>query len=304
LDIDGAVDCGHCGLRQRFEPSTWIEALALAHAVGDLAGPEAEGLWPNPALWIGDDNAFRDVGDSTTFAQLKQSGMEMVDGQMVPRSLQIDACPGHPVCAACRVPVTTTVPTRGVVHTSCPKCRATAVYTMPAGAVNLAPSIVAIVAYEHRSDHPVAKEISAGEGGAVALKCPGCGAPLSAQEQSKILSCKFCGVICRIPFSAMRRYFGEEPKEEIWWVLFSGRSKKRGELDTPPIDVEIPGLPTSPADMFSLKGLLSKKSAVEEAPEQKGPHLAQVMLTTVLALAALLIAFVATFLLRMYTDIF
>src|SRR5260221_8760495 len=53
LDIDGSVECAYCGLRQRFEPSTWTEALEFAHAVGDLSGPEPEGRYPDASVWIG-----------------------------------------------------------------------------------------------------------------------------------------------------------------------------------------------------------------------------------------------------------
>jgi hypothetical protein len=102
----------------------------------------------------------------------------------------------------------------------------------------------------------------------------------------------------------MRRHFGEEPKEEIWWALFSGRSAKRAELETPPLDITSAPSTINISEALSLKGLLNKSGAVENAPEQPGPHIAQVMLTSALALVALLISFVITFLLRMYTNIF
>src|SRR6185295_10892156 len=89
LDIDGAVECAYCGLRQRFEPSTWTEALEFAHAVGDLAGPEPEGRYPNPSLWIAPANPFADVGETLTFSELRQAGMEMSGGEMIPKSLFI-----------------------------------------------------------------------------------------------------------------------------------------------------------------------------------------------------------------------
>ena len=104
LDIDGSVECAYCGLCQRFEPSTWIEALEFAHAVGDLSGPEPEGRAPNPSLWIAPDNPFRDVGETVTFSELRQSGSQMVDGMMVPRSLQIRVAPGFPGAAGAESP--------------------------------------------------------------------------------------------------------------------------------------------------------------------------------------------------------
>src|SRR5262245_44848647 len=67
LDADGAVECAHCGLRQRFDIEDWQPALELAHAVADLAGPNPEGRSPHPAIWIGSDNPYATIGDRTTF---------------------------------------------------------------------------------------------------------------------------------------------------------------------------------------------------------------------------------------------
>src|SRR6478672_2635820 len=105
LDVDGSVECAYCGLRQRFEPSTWSEALDFAHAVGDLAGPGPEGRYPDPGLWIGASNPFRDTGETASFSEFRQSGFEITEGLTIPKSLQIAAAPGFPVCLRCKVPV-------------------------------------------------------------------------------------------------------------------------------------------------------------------------------------------------------
>ena len=91
LDADGAVDCGSCGLHQRFEVEAWREALDFAHAVGDLAGPAPEGRHPHPTLWIGSENPHARVGDTQTFD--RRSGISA-------NGLAIEVAPGHPVCRA------------------------------------------------------------------------------------------------------------------------------------------------------------------------------------------------------------
>src|SRR5262249_38772865 len=115
LEAGGAVECAHCGLRQRFEVSSWGPALAMAHAVGDLAGPSPEGRSPHPTLWIGSENPYARVGDTRTF----EHGSKGED-------VSIDAAPGHPVCHACQTPLAATVTGTGAVSTRCPGCGATA----------------------------------------------------------------------------------------------------------------------------------------------------------------------------------
>ena len=85
LDADGAVECAHCGLRQRFEVQHWAPALGVAHAVGDLAGPAPEGRRPHPSLWIGSENSFARIGDTHTFERTTQG------------ELTLEASSGHPV---------------------------------------------------------------------------------------------------------------------------------------------------------------------------------------------------------------
>src|SRR5258706_13324357 len=84
LDVDGSVECAYCGLRQRFEPRTWSEALDFAQAVGDLAGPEPEGHYADPGVWIAPDIPFRDVGETLTFSEYREAGIEISDGMTVP----------------------------------------------------------------------------------------------------------------------------------------------------------------------------------------------------------------------------
>jgi hypothetical protein len=231
LDIDGSVECAYCGLRQVFDASTWTEALEFAHAIGDLSGPEPEGRWPDPGLWIGGDNPFRAVGDTDTFSELRQTGMHIVDGMTVPRSLQMKASPGFPVCKKCRVPLLLQVGGDGRVRTNCSTCSETGSYALPDRARSFGASLVAVVAEEHRVDKKRANESAPNEANVSALTCPSCGAPLALQGSDRTIKCQFCSAFCRVPGRYLVRAGQDKIDPEVWWMLFTGRSEKRRELE-------------------------------------------------------------------------
>jgi len=160
LDIDGAVECAYCGLRQRFEPRTWSDALDFAQAVGDLSGPEPEGRYADPGVWIAPDNPFRDVGETLTFSEHRESGVEISDGMTVPKSLQIQVAPGFPVCLRCRVGLAVQVMPGGRATTTCPSCSETATFALPEGARAFGATVVAVVAHEHRVNRVNATEMA------------------------------------------------------------------------------------------------------------------------------------------------
>ncbi len=245
LDIDGTVECAYCGLRQRFDPTTWTDALEFAHAVGDLAGPEPEGRQPDPGVWIGTDNPYRDVGDASTFSELRQTGMHMVDGMTIPRSLQIKASPGFPVCKKCRVPLILQVTGDGSVRTSCSTCSETGSYALPERARSFGESLVAVVADEHRVDRKSATESAPNEASVSALVCPSCGAPLDLHGSDRTIKCQFCSTFCRVPGRYLVRAGQDKIDPEVWWMLFTGRSARRRELengsgDDKVIPIEVP----------------------------------------------------------------
>jgi LSD1 subclass zinc finger protein len=245
LDIDGSVECAYCGLRQRFDASTWTDALEFAHAVGDLSGPEPEGRYPDPGVWIGADNPFRDVGETLTFSELRQTGMHVVDGMTIPRSLQIQASPGFPVCRKCRVPLLLQITADGSVKTTCSTCSESAVYALPERARSFGEALVAVVADEHRVDKRQATETAANESNVAALVCPSCGAPLALHGGDRTIKCQFCGAFCRVPGRYLLRAGQEKIDPEVWWMLFTGRSAKRRELeggssDDKSVGIEVP----------------------------------------------------------------
>jgi hypothetical protein len=232
LDIDGSVECAYCGLRQRFEPSTWTEALYFAHAVGDLAGPGPEGRHPDPGLWIGPVNPFRDTGETLTFSEFRQSGFEMSDGMSIPKSLQIQAAPGFPVCARCRVTLGVQVMQGGRTTTTCPSCAETATFALPDRARAFGDVLIAVVAQEHRVNRLNATQIAPSQSGVSALLCPHCGAPLALHGADRTIKCQFCSAFCRVPGSFLIRSGQQNIEPEIWWMLFNGPSRKRRELES------------------------------------------------------------------------
>jgi hypothetical protein len=245
LDVDGSVECAYCGLRQRFEPSTWREALDFAHAVGDLAGPGPEGRYPDPGLWIGPVNPFRDTGETIAFSEFRQSGVEISEGMTIPKSLQIAAAPGFPVCGRCRAPVAVQVLPGGRATTTCGTCSDTGTFVMPERARSFGEALVAVVAHEHRTNRVDATQMAPSETGVSALVCPNCGAPLALRGGDRTVQCQFCSAFCRIPGRFLIRAGQDKIEPEIWWMLFNGLSRKRRELESGSSEaatIEIPPL--------------------------------------------------------------
>lgn len=280
LDVDGAVECAHCGLRQRFEVESWGPALDLAHAVGDLAGPWPEGRNPHPVLWIGGENPYATIGEKSTFERL-ESG-----------TLAIEAAPGHPICRACQVPVAVAVTGPGAVSTRCPQCSSTATYKMEDAARNIHEGLVAAIADEHRNDR-LRAQATATQAGVMALSCPACGAPLGVPDGNGVATCTFCKAACIVPARVRTRARNETPEPEVWWVLFQGRSKKRAELEAPTAEVAAgvaaainflkPGASTTP---------IGDAPGVYDAPEVPGIYWPQVGLTLAIGSVAVALGMV------------
>jgi hypothetical protein len=280
LDAGGAVECAHCGLRQRFEVSSWAPALDLAHAVGDLAGPSPEGRSPHPTLWIGSENPYARLGDTRTFEQAEEG------------ALSIEAAPGHPVCHACHAPLAVSVTGPGTVATRCPQCGTAATYALADAARALSPAVVAAVADEHRTDRPRA-QVSATETGVIALSCPSCGGPLGLGEGGRVQTCAFCKAACVVPARSLMRARSQTPAPDVWWILFQGPSAKRRALEAPTDDAT--------SKVLAAKNLLVPRRAAEpigdapgvyDAPEVPGIYWPQVALTAALGTAAVVIGMI------------
>ncbi len=281
LDADGAVDCAHCGLRQRFDATAWGAALGFAHAVGDLAGPNPEGRAPDPVIWIGDLNPHAAVGVSKAFAHAGEAS----------GALDIHAAPGHPVCRRCRVPLSTSVSTPGTVTTRCPTCSEEASYTLVDASRAAYSGLIAAVADEHRTDRPRAQPMPT-QSGVVAIKCPGCGAPLSVQGTEKVQTCAYCKASCFVAGKNLARFLNRTPEPEVWWVLFQGPSGERSKLTAAEPEAEAAGKNVlailKPGARTDTVG---DKPGVYEAPEEPGIHWPQVLLTVLLGTLAVAVGY-------------
>jgi hypothetical protein len=296
LDIDGSVECGQCGMHQRFDVSAWNEALAFAHEVGDLAFPPPEGRHPHPAIWIGTDNPHTSVGYTEQFGEHRQSSTYDDQGVTMHRSLFIQATPGHPVCEQCGVPLEVTLG-QGQTTTRCAKCNATAQYALPTDAQSYSEALCGVVASNHGIDQKRAR-LESVAGGPVALKCPECGAALSA-SRDRVIQCAFCGASALIPTQARLRDASATLVPEIWWMAFSGPSAKRHSLEWPTLeDPDADLMAKAEGDEAVKKLLMEKKSkTLELAPVKSGVHLPQLALAWLLPLAALALGFALTLLL-------
>lgn len=229
FDIDGSVECAQCGTSQRFDVEAWVDALAHAHAVGDLAYPLPQGRLLHPDIWI--ESPYLAIGSSECFSEYRQSGTFDRDGITVQRSLFIEAGPGHPVCDKCGGLVAVEVDARGT-HTRCTSCGTSASYELPSGGKRFAEGLVGIVGEAHRSDQRRAT-MESSAGGPVALKCPECGAALPATRE-RVHTCSYCGTVSLIPAQARTREAGQVLKPDVWWVGFQGPSAQREALESPP----------------------------------------------------------------------
>jgi hypothetical protein len=282
LDADGAVECAHCGLRQRFEVMSWAPALGFAHSVADLAGPNPEGRNPHPSVWIGSDNPHAYIGDTVTFEQTNSG------------ALAVDASPGHPVCDKCAEPLHVTLTGTGSCQTQCPRCGDRGTFSVSDAARHLYGGILAAISVDHRSDRLKA-QATATSAGVMALTCPSCGAPLTLEGKTSIQTCTYCKTSCVVPHRSLSRALSATIAPTIWWVLMRGISPKRAEL----LREDQKTSATAGAAIKLLRGVAAAKDVgnapgVYEAPEVKGVNLNQMLFTVVLGLVALFIAFVIT----------
>jgi LSD1 subclass zinc finger protein len=206
--------------------------------------------------------------------------------------MQLEAGPGHPICAACKVPLETNA-AGGVVATRCPHCGDAAQFTVPEGIAELAGGLVGVVAADH-SDKPRAKQV-VGAGGVVALTCPACGAPLHGSGGERSITCTFCKAVALIPARAAAQTSEGSPKATVWWLLFEGPSEKRIALETPvvtaPPDDGAAGAMLAQFQKLKSRFRPGEAKAIETAPEAPGIDVAQLVVSVVAAFVILAIAY-------------
>ncbi len=203
LDVDGSVSCLRCGLDQVFDVGSWIEGLDHAMRCGALAGQR---------------DKYKQLGVSATSLELVQNGMLIAGGNMIMRSLRVSAGPGHPPCARCHTPLEIEVDGL-TTKTRCPKCSAAQTCELPAKARELCSALRGVIAEELTLDKREAKVDDGG--GASAIKCAHCAAPLKVTGVSTIVTCEYCGASSRIPRRTMFKLGHDQPVTQLWWLAFS-----------------------------------------------------------------------------------
>ncbi len=213
LDLGGVYPCIHCGIDQHMDVSQWNEGLQKAHDVADLAGP-GPGAFPGAPIA---DNPYASIGSEHVKATI---GTSYKMFESIPLSLETS--PGNPLCEACHVPLFIESAGDPLV-VRCPQCRQAHAYTRPPGA----PADVVGVVGQHHEQGVRDAAAERDPGGAVAIRCPGCSAPLPVAAVGAVVRCAYCGVNSRLG-PAMRRSMGAaDATPPRWWALFRGPSQAR-----------------------------------------------------------------------------
>ena len=225
LESDATVSCGRCGTVQAFDPTAWDGALAHAHAVGDLGGPDLFGK----NLALGAKNPYADVGVTRAAAEHVESGMTISGGVMQTRNVAISAAPGHPLCSRCGCPIE--IEARGnEVASRCRGCGEGGQHRFPVEALAMSTGLVAAIGDELRIDRPTARLDATSAGAVVAVKCPSCGGGLELEGGKHFTVCKYCNTHCRIPQRTLLALHRDAGKPDPWWALFRGPSPARSHL--------------------------------------------------------------------------
>ncbi|MEO7113792.1 MAG: hypothetical protein ABI183_25355 [Polyangiaceae bacterium] len=214
LDMDGAVICARCSLEQAFDVEQWRIVFEEAHATGDLWGDQA--------------TAFGYLLDAQYF-NLGKVNASLVFNGTGENAVDTLASPGYPLCDACHKPLDVKLgaPESGHATTTC-TCGETASYETPAAARRMSLPLTAIICSEHRSDRKDVR-VDATES-AIAVRCPGCDAPLPANSETKFVTCAYCHVQARIPDRTWFMLSKKEHVPEKMWLLFKGPSGTRVDL--------------------------------------------------------------------------
>jgi LSD1 subclass zinc finger protein len=278
--VADGIECAQCGSFQRFDKSVWSALLGSVHEVADLGGPNPEGRFPNPEIWIGDANKFVALGVAATFANAKSG------------DVSIDICPGFPVCKACKRPFDIRFE-QGIVTTHCSSCNASATYTMPPDMAAFAPKAVAIVAEEQRHGRVEAR-VHAGDAGVVTMTCPQCGAALKGSDGASSVECTYCHTLAFIPTRARPKGVGRIAKPIVFFIAFNGPSDARAALEAPSglTEDEIKEEKKAAGDDGIMSRGLSPIPGVALAPKREGLDVKQWALTIGLTVLALAVGYV------------
>ena len=230
LDVDGTVRCARCGLEQAFDVESWEETLAFAHAVGDLAGPEPEGRFPDPHFSIALQNPYRAIGVTQIWDTHALTGEVQRGAAVLQRSLEVRAHPGRPLCT-CGAPLDLRRLSVDSVESVCAACgrRNTSRLDRRAGGLNHALRAT----FSAMSAPP---DATRGLTGSLGFSCPGCGAPLRVSPGDALATCPFCKLSSRVSVGATGGT-GEDRPPAVWWLVFEGASFERARVTREGVEV-------------------------------------------------------------------
>jgi hypothetical protein len=227
VDVDGTFTCQRCQFEQAADASIWRSGLRFCHDVGDLAGPSPEGRAPDPVIRIHDE--YADIGISRASAEIHINDVVSDQNGRHTRNLHVEASPGVPLCERCRRPLEVEVTGAGELATRCGGCGEAARYSAQKATFVYA-RLVGAISSEHRADRADARLHQPTAGGAVAIECPKCNAPLTIGKDDQFVTCRFCGTASKVPARMRSKLFRETIEPERWWLLFEGPSQKREAL--------------------------------------------------------------------------
>lgn len=143
----------------------------------------------------------------------KQQRSQQVAYELAAGRLHGAAFRGHPLCDACRSPLALAI-AGDATTASCPRCATAIGYRahpfVARAADHAVAAIVAPFAAASRRDFA----IDGGED-TIALRCPGCRAPVDASDR-RVIKCRYCEIVAWVPDRAWQ---AKSPKEPIWLVV-------------------------------------------------------------------------------------
>lgn len=223
FDVDGTVDCDHCGMTQAYDLGVWSEAFRFVHGLTDLGRSPAT----DPDTLAGMQNPFAEAGETRAVYTFTTSGLTTVDGVQRTASLDLSVALAHPLCPRCQG-VLELRDASGLLETACTACGDRASYRVPESPYRIQPLPTAVVEGSARSDAaPVKVE---GDAGALAIRCPSCSASLAATGTDSLIACTYCRTLCRIPARTLHALRPKGAAPAPFFVAFRGSSLLRRKL--------------------------------------------------------------------------